>query len=390
MKEIRIETIAFLLMLIVVSTLISGCMDSTSMSQSLQTQEQTTTFTVTDALGRTVEVPESPEHVICSGSGALRLLTYLEEEDKIIAVDSIEARDSLYDARPYALANPHFSTNYTIFGEFRGNDNPEKILALDPQPDVILKTYSTSGYDPAELQEKTGIPVIVLNYGDMVNNRESMYQSLRIIGEVMDKEERAEEVISFFDETMADLNERTASVPEDEKTTCYIGGIARAGPHGLQSTEPTYPPFLFTNALNVAYDDMDLSTAEVAREKIIEWDPEIIFVDLSTLQSEDENSALCQLQNDKSYQQLQAVQSGNVYGMLPYNWYTQNFGSVLADSYFAGKLLYPDKFEDVDLEEKTTDIYTFLVCDGDEELGKEVCAQMINAFGTPAFTELDV
>jgi len=135
---------------------------------------------------------------------------------------------------------------------------------------------------------------------------------------------------------------------------------------------------------------MDLSTAEVAKEKLIEWDPEIIFVDLSTLQSEDENSAVYQLQNDESYQQLKAVQSGNVYGVLPYNWYTQNFGSVLADSFFAGKLLYPDRFEDVDLEDKTVEIYTFLVCQGDEELGREVCDQMINAFGTPAFTKLDV
>jgi iron complex transport system substrate-binding protein len=179
-------------------------------------------------------------------------------------------------------------------------------------------------------------------------------------------------------------------VSDDEKTSCYVGGIARAGPHGLQSTEPTYPPFLFTNALNVAYDDMDLSTAEVAKEKIIEWDPEILFVDLSTLQSEDENSAVYQLKNDESYQLLQAVDSGNVYGVLPYNWYTQNFGSVLADSYYAGKLLYPEKFEDVDIEDKTAEIYTFLVCDGDEELGREVTDLMINAFGEPAFTKLDV
>ncbi len=390
MKRIRIRTIACLFLLISVATSVSGCMDSTSTSQSIHTQDQVATITVTDALGRTVEIPESLEHVICSGSGALRLLTYLEEENKIIAVDSRETRESTYDPRPYALANPQFSTDYAVFGEFRGNDNPERILALDPQPDVILKTYSASGYDPAELQEKTGIPVVVLNYGDMVNNRENMYQSLRIMGEVMDKQERAEEVISFFEENIADLNERTASVPEDEKTTCYIGGIALSGPHGLQSTEPTYPPLLFTNALNVAHDDMDLSTAEVSREKIIDWDPEIIFVDLSTLQTEDENSALYQLQNDKSYQQLQAVRAGNVYGMLPYNWYTQNFGSVLADSYFAGKLLYPDRFEDIGLEEKTTDIYTFLVCDGDEELGKQVYAQMINASGTPAFTKMDV
>ncbi len=389
MKKIRSQ-ILVVLFAIIITAFVSGCMDNSSTSQSIQQQEDITTITVTDALGRNVEIPESPENVICSGSGCLRLLTYLEEEDRIVAVDSIESRDTPYDARPYALANPQFSTDYPVFGEFRGNDDPEKILSLEPQPDVIFKTYSTSGYDPVELQEKTGIPVVVLNYGDMVNNKESMYQSLRIMGESLGKEERAEEVISFFDEAIADLNDRTSDVPEEEKTTCYVGGIARRGPHGLQSTEPTYPPFLFTNALNVAYADMDLSTAEVAKEKIIEWDPEVIFVDLSTVQSEDENSAFKQLQNDDSYQQLQAVKTGNVYGVLPYNWYTQNFGSVLADSYYAGKLLYPNRFEDVDIEEKTVEIYTFLVCEGDEELGREVTEQMINAFGTPAFTKLDV
>jgi iron complex transport system substrate-binding protein len=388
MTNIKLKTIVLLVLILCISTFTSGCTDSSTSQE--ENTESTATIIITDAMGREVEIPDTIENVICSGAGSLRLLTYIESEDRIIAVDSIESRDNPYDARPYALANPQFATDYTVFGEFRGNDNPEKILALEPQPDVILKTYSASGYDPVELQDKTGIPVVVVNYGDMVNNREDMYQALRIYGKVMDKEERAEELITFFDETIADLNERTSDVSDEEKTSCYVGGIARAGPHGLQSTEPTYPPFLFTNALNVAYDDMDLSTAEVAKEKIIEWDPEILFVDLSTLQSEDENSAVYQLQNDESYQQLQAVNSGNVYGVLPYNWYTQNFGSVLADSYYAGKLLYPEKFEDVDIEDKTAEIYTFLVCDGDEELGREVAGMMINAFGTPAFTELDV
>lgn len=377
-----------LLATMAISIMISGCMESSSTSQSIQTQEETETLTITDALGRTVEVPASPEYVVCSGSGALRYLTYLESQDKIVAVDSIETRESKYDARPYALANPQFK-EYPVFGEFRGNDDPEKILTLDPQPQVIFKMYSSSGYDPEELQQKTGIPVIALNYGDMVNNRDDMYQALRIMGKVMGKETRAEEVISFFGETIADLNERTADVVEEDKKTCYVGGIARAGPHGFQSTEPTYPPFLFTNARNVAYSS-NLSTAEVSKESILGWDPEIIFVDLSTTQSEDESSALYQLQNDGSYQQLTAVKSGEVYGVLPYNWYTQNQGSVLADAYFAGKLLYPDRFEDVDLEEKTIEIYTFLVCKGDEELGRQVYDKMINAFPVPAFTKMDV
>jgi iron complex transport system substrate-binding protein len=304
-------------------------------------------------------------------------------------VDSIEAQKSKFDARPYALANPQFK-DYPVFGEFRGNDDPEKILMLDPQPQIIFKMYSASAYDPAELQRKTGIPVIALNYGDMVNNKADMYQSLRIMGEVMGKENRAEELVSFFEATIADLNERTADVPEEEKITCYVGGIARSGPHGFQSTEPTYPPFHFINAKNVAYDPKNLSTADVAKESILGWDPQIIFVDLSTTQSEDKSSALYQLQNDNSYRQLSAVKSGEVYGVLPYNWYTQNQGSVLVDAYFAGKLLYPDRFEDVVLDDKATDIYTFLVGRGDEEVGRNVYDNMLNAFTIPAFTKLDL
>jgi iron complex transport system substrate-binding protein len=389
MNKSKTRLLTLLLVMMVASALISGCMESSSTSQSIQAAEEAETITITDALGRTVEVPKSPEYVICSGSGALRYLTYLESQDKIVAVDSIEAQQSKYDARPYALANPQFK-DYPVFGEFRGNDDPEKILMLDPQPQVIFKMYSTSGYDPAELQRKTGIPVIALNYGDMVNNKADMYQSLRIMGDVMGKESRAEEIIAFFEATISDLSERTADVPEEEKITCYVGGIARSGPHGFQSTEPTYPPFHFINAKNVAYDPKNLSTAEVAKESILGWDPHIIFVDLSTTQSEDKSSALYQLQNDNSYRQLSAVKSGEVYGVLPYNWYTQNQGSVLVDAYFAGKLLYPDRFEDVVLEDKATEIYTFLVGRGDEEAGRNVYDSMLNAFSTPAFTKLDV
>lgn len=385
------KSVLLLFILLIVSTLSAGCTDNSSTSQTIQTSEETSTRTVTDALGRTVEIPESVDYVICSGVGSLRYLTYLEAQDKIIGVERSETTNSASNAKPYSLANPQFSTDYPIFGETRGMDDPEKILSLDPLPEVIIKTYSSTGFDPVELQEKTGIPVVVVNTGDLADNKEDLYESLRIIGEVVGKEERAEEVIAFFDENIADLKERTADIPEEDKPTCYVGGIGRAGgPQGFQSTEPTYPPFLFTNAINVAYGDMDINVADVSKEKIIEWDPEIIFLDLNTIECGEDRSGLSLLQNDESYRQLQAVQSGNVYGVLPFNQYATNFGSVLADSYFAGKTLYPDKFEDVNLENKTIEIYTFLVCKGDEELGREIYNTMINVYGIPAFAKLDI
>ena len=41
------------------------------------------------------------------------------------------ARRNELDARPYALANPQFKT-MPVFGQFRGQDNPEQILSLSP------------------------------------------------------------------------------------------------------------------------------------------------------------------------------------------------------------------------------------------------------------------
>ena len=345
------------------------------------------TITIEDSWNRNVTVPVSVKRVICSGPGCLRYLTYLQAQDHIVAVDSIEAKKTQFDARPYALANPQFKT-YPLFGEFRGFDNPELIVGLEQQPQVIFKTYGKMGYNPEELQRKTGIPVIVLEYGDLAGSgRKQMYQSLRIMGRVMGKVERAEALIAFFESHIKELQHRTRSISETDKISCYVGGIAKKGPHGFQSTEPLYPPFLFTNAANVAYDsskgDANLSHADVAKEKIVEWNPERLFVDLSTIQSDPKATAIYELKNDPAYQSLKAVKSNNVYGVLPYNWYTRNFGSILADAYYIGKKLYPKQFQDIDPAIKADEIYEFLV-------GKPVFAQMNKAFNNTVFQRIVV
>ncbi len=341
--------------------------------------------TVTDSTGKTVHIPDSIKHVICSGSGCLRLLTYLQAQDKIVGVDSIETRRRKLDARPYALANPQLK-KMPIFGEFRGHDNPERILTLAPQPQVIFKTYSSQmGYDPVELQQKTGIPVVVLNYGNFTKLRPELYKSLRIMGTVLNKKKRAEQVISFFEKTIADLEQRTADIPAEQRPAVFLGGVAFKGPHGFQSTEPAYPPFKFVHANNLAYDKTmtkkELSNSNIAKEKIVAWDPEYLFLDLSTLQLGDEAGGLYELKTDSSYQSLNSVKNNRVFGLLPYNLYTKNYGSILANAYYVGKLLYPAHFTDVEPDKKADEIYCFLV-------GNPVFATMNGFFKNLVFKQV--
>lgn len=160
--------------------------------------------------------------------------------------------------------------------------------------------------------------------------------------------------------------------------------MSLSGAHGFQSTEPEYPPFQFIHARNAAaVPGQDLSHADIAKEAIMAMDPDILLLDLATLKMGEESSGLFELRNDPAYRTLSAVKSGKVFGVLPYNWYSTNYGSILANAYYIGKLLYPDRFSDIDPAVKADEIYSFLV-------GKAVFVELNHFFGDLAFLPLEV
>ncbi len=315
-----------------------------------------------DALGQPLTLALPVERVICSGSGCLRLLTYLQAQDRIIAVDSIERRGSALNARPYAIANPQFK-DYPLFGEFRGWDNPELIAALNPPPQVIFKIAGGRGQDPAKLQRKTTVPVIPLHYGNLGDARDTLNRSLREMAVVVGKSERAEAVIAYFDELERDLRRRTLDIPEAMRPTCYVGGLAWRGPHGLQSTDLSFEPFTFVSAHNVAVSSdagMNLSHAMISKEQLLMWNPRVIFIDISTLRLDAGADAVSQLREERAFRNLSAVREGRVYGLFPHNSYNCNFETVFANAYYVGAVLYPDRFADIDPIAKAEEITTFL------------------------------
>ncbi|HJJ94388.1 MAG TPA: ABC transporter substrate-binding protein [Methanocorpusculum sp.] len=329
--------------------------------------------TITDAFGREVTIPENPEKIAVVGSGSMRYFVYLGIDlDDVCAVDYQDSALNIQtvNLRPYALANPEILEIPEV-GPAKGVVDNEKLL-MSGADILFMGGASSSNAEVAnEIQEKTGVPVVMFFTGNYVTDSEKIQDTLLMLGEILGKEQRAKDLIAYFDAVEADLKKRVNGLSADE--TVYVGGVSYNGVHGFDGTDPTYYPFTILNIKNAASEISSVSQtgyAQVSKEKILEWDPDFIIVDLSTLTAA-EGGALVELKNDPSYKELTAVKNSMVYTVNPHTSMNVNHETTLANSYFIGKLLYPEQFEDIDPVKKADEIYSFVVGEPVFDLLKE-------------------
>ena len=319
--------------------------------------------TITDAFSREVSIPENPEKIAVVGSGSMRYFVYLGIDlDDVCAVDYQDSKLNIetVNVRPYALANPEILEIPEV-GAAKGVVDNEKLL-MSGADILFMGGASSSNAEVAnEIQEKTGIPVVMFYTGNYVTDAEKIQDTLLMLGDILDKEQRAKDLIAYFDAVEADLKKRVAGLSAEE--TVYVGGVSYNGVHGLDGTDPTYYPFAVLNIKNAAAEVTSVSKtgyAQISKEKLLEWNPDFILVDLSTLTAA-EGGALVELKNDPSYRELTAVKNSMVYTVNPHTSMNVNHETTLANAYFIGKLLYPEQFEDIDPVKKADEIYTFVV-----------------------------
>ena len=177
---------------------------------------------------------------------------------------------------------------------------------------------------------------------------------------MLGKEERAEELIKYIEDSKADLMQRTIDIPESGRKTAFIGGLSAGGSHGLMSTSSRYVPFTWCNIVNIAANNADIYSTDFSKESLVYADPDYIFIDAGTLKVEDEIGGFDDIKSPV-FSELKAVKNGDVYATLTYNYRATNYATVLADAYYIGKTVYPEKFEDIDAKEKADEIYTMFV-----------------------------
>ena len=305
-----------------------------------------TTRTITDGAGRQVAIPETVRSIVCVGVGALRYSCYMGAQDLVVGVEDYEIKGGL--DRLYNYVNFEKFETLPVIGT-NGVPYAEEIIKLAPDV-IVMSAYASVEAD--DLQDKTGTPVVVIPGSDTTLDADA-FETIRILGEVYGKQNRATELTAYLKGLEKDLSDRTKDVPDSEKPSVYVGGVSFKGHHGFEGTEAGYGPFALIGAKNLADTTGQTGAFNIDLEQVLAWDPDVIFIDFNGMALIKEDYA----KNPDYYNALTAVQEGKVYSQISFRSSASNLETALADAYYAACVMYPEQFADIDPEEKAREIF---------------------------------
>ena len=330
--------------------------------KALHPDEDTRIFT--DALGREVAIPDTVRRIIPVNESTMRIVSYVKASPLVFGIEDVELRGVAFT---HIFAHPEIRKQ-PLIGPMYGGD-PELIMLQ--RPDVVI-TSNLSVAEADELQQKIQIPVVVIAYGNLSNQRALFFEALRMTGDLLHHRSQADSLITFVQNEIDELQRRSG---EGCLQKAYLGGISYRGRHDIVSTDPHYAAFELVRVPNVALqvDSLlipSLANMTIDMETLLRWNPDILFVDQGGFRLVQENfrsfKALSEL--------LDCYKNRQVYLVWPYYMFHSNFEVMLINAWSVGKVIYPDAFSDIDLRDKTDQILEHFV-------GKAITDSLIGQWG---------
>ena len=172
---------------------------------------------LTDALGRTVELDEPAERIA--------VLEWQQIEDALtlcvapVAVSDAEGYSTYVSAEPLPEGVVDVGT--------RGEPDLDALYAADPDL-IIVEAFSADDDIIAQL-EKRDVPVLATVGADASDQIGNMKQVFAMIGEATGRTERAEQVLEEFDEHLAEAQQQVADVDLPTKEFLFFDGWVEGG-----------------------------------------------------------------------------------------------------------------------------------------------------------------
>jgi len=342
MKNMKKFVFSFLMVLAVGMMTACGSGEGESSTKDTSKTADSKKIVIEDQLGKTIELDGVPKRV-CTTIMPFPYIYYavVGNSDNLIGCNpsSIVA----YEDSVLEYMYPELADANTDFVDTDFVVNVEEILKLEP--DVVFQWNYMD--EEIEKMEAAGITVVALEYGDL----EDLETWIRIIGTMFDKEERAEELIAYFHESVAEVSDKIATLSEEELTNILIMS------DDLKVTGTGFSKYWIENsgAVNPA-GDLSGEQLNVNMEQIYEWNPEIVYIgNFTDLQPSDlvDNKL-----DGQDWSVVDAVKNKQVY-KIPiggYRWDPPGVETPLMIKWLA-KIQHPQLFEDMDMRTEVAEFY---------------------------------
>lgn len=319
--------------------------------------DSTGTHTVVDHGGNEVEVPNEITRVVIDQIPILSTyMSYFDGSAPYIVGFCGSFKDTITKTVLKDIAPELMESADTVYAQ--SDLNIEEIMKLEP--DVIL--YNAQNQEHAEILKASGIPCIGFATVGASTDADPLvrYQEwLDLLEDVFAEEGKTDDFQAAGNAIIADVEERIATVSEDERPSAmilwkYSDGVPQVSGAG------TFGTFWLQHlgVTDVVASSDAKGFTQVNMEQVYSWDPDILFLDGPGLLSLTSEDVLTNSVEGTDFSTLSAVQNGRVYdttlGM--WNWFTPNPDAPLVFAWMACNT-YPDAFADYPLEDTIKDYY---------------------------------
>lgn len=294
---------------------------------------------VVDASGREIRPPARVERVYAAGPPASVLVFALAPQKLVGWTRAMRPNEAPFFPERYA--------KLPELGRLTGRGNTANVeVVIKARPDLIVDAGSTGATLASlatQVEQQTRIPYALID-----GRIESTPASLRALGRLMGNQREAERLAAWYETELREVKQRAARVSSHPRV--YYGRSAsglQTGGRGSINVEVLE----ILGARNAAAEAR-AGLVTVPFEQVILWNPEVILTtDPNFWKS---------VWTDTRWRAVKAVDDRRVYlsPHLPFGWFDFPPGANrLLGLWWAGKLLYPGEFRDVDLRAKVAEFH---------------------------------
>lgn len=293
------------------------------------------TRAVTDAVGRVVTVPTTVTRVATIGPAPVldSLILALGKGSTIVSGLPPFAQTTRYRFLQRFLPG---LAQQTAIQSGLGAPNIERLFML--RPDVIFVMDRAM----AEHLSQFGFAVVTLQW----TKTEDVKYSIRVLAEIYGVTEQAEAYLSYFDQTIALVQQAVSTFPEGQRTkVLYCSPRAMSQPHLIAEWWIQQ-----AGGLSVTRGPRLGEVLTFSMEQVLHWNPEVILVP-----SKDE---IAHLYGDSRWSAVEAIRHRQVYALpVGAHAWGNRTSELPLTVLWAAKRLYPDFLPGLDMAAEAQRFY---------------------------------